>query len=143
MLKRLLIGVSMSLLILLPGNITFASNVQPVNVSVTVPTFLEIGTIPESLIIITNPMLQKDYANTVMFPVYTNVNATLSTPLTGVLTRLGGTETLPAKYFVQPETIMPPGNMLTLKTTVVPIDGLLTVAGTYKGEATITLTPTP
>lgn len=133
LLKRFIIRV-LSLLLLL-GNITFtttfAQSIKPTEVFVNVPTFLEIGTVPD--------IITDSYTKVTTFPVFTNVPAILSAPPIGVLTRLGGTETLTAKYFLDPSTIAPPGNeSVGLKITVVPNSGVF--AGTYKGEATITLT---
>lgn len=141
--RQLLIGVTLSLLVALPGNTSFAQSARSTVVTVKVSTFLAIGSVPETIIIVSDPTKSKSYLKAVTFPVYTNVPANISMPPTGSLTRQGGTETIPASFFLQPEEIAPPGTETALEATVVLISGLRTRAGTYEGKVLITLTAQP
>jgi len=139
---RFLIGFLLGLVLLLPVpvNVSAIQDVESTSVNVNVPIYLAIGSVPDTVIVVTDPTLEKTYAKVSTFSIDTNVPAILSVPPLGTLTRLGGTETLIVQYFIDPESVTPPGQESCFKVALIFIDGLKTMAGTYQGTATITLT---
>lgn len=130
------------LLVLSQVNVSEAKTANA-TVSLTVPVYLEMGEIPDTVITVTDPTLEETLARVVTFSVKTNVRASLSVPSTTTLTRIGGVETLDVTNEVSPSIVEPPGKDVCLKWTCVDIKGLNTMAGTYEGEVTITMSPVP
>lgn len=136
--KKVWLMVFSLLLVLVQANVSGVKTANTI-VSVDVPVYLEISEIPDAVIVVTDPTLEKIWSEVMTFSVKTNVPAKLSVPLTTILNQIGGTETLEVMHSVAPQNVESPGGDVHYKLAWVNINGLNTMAGTYKGEVTVTM----